>query len=69
MEVIVQDCDVSGEVAHSDPLLEHVSILHIDADPQHEPMVFCDEVSQARTKVLGQALKNSARMAMFSLLV
>ena len=46
-----------GEVPHGDPLLEHVPVLHIDSQPQLEPMVFRDEVQQARTKGLTQSVE------------
>ena len=46
-----------GEMPNGDPLLKHVTILHIDSQPQPEPMVFRDEVSQARTEGLTQAVQ------------
>ena len=46
-----------GEVPNGDPLLEHVPILHIDSQPHLEPVVFRDEVPQARTTGLAQAVE------------
>ena len=47
---------VRGQVAHCDPLMEHAPILHIDTQPQLEPVVFRNEVPQARTEGLAQVL-------------
>ena len=54
---------VSAEVPDGDTLREHVPILHLDSQPQLEPLVFRDEGSQARTKALARPSRNSARLA------
>ena len=46
-----------GEVPHGDPRLEYGSILHIESQSQLEPMVFRDELYQARTEGLAQAIE------------
>ena len=63
LEVVVQDCGVCGEVPHGDPLLEHVPVLHIYSQPDLEPVVFRDEVPQARTKGLTQSVEELSEAA------
>ena len=55
-EVFGKEGAVGGKVHHGDRLLL-LPILHIDSHPQLEPMVFRDEVSQARTVGLPQAIE------------
>ena len=49
-------------VPHGDTLLEHVPILHIGSQPQLEPMVGRDEVSQARTEGLARELSQAGEV-------
>ena len=57
LEVIVQDGGLCGEMANGAALIEHVPILHIESQPQIEPVVLRDEVRQARTEGLAQAFE------------
>ena len=54
---------MSAEVTQSDPLFEHMGVLHIESQPQLDPIVIRDEISQARTEGLAQAPRISARLA------
>ena len=49
---------MSGDVPNGDGLREPVPILHIDSQPQLEPMVFSDDVPQARIQGLAEALED-----------
>ena len=53
----MQYCSVRCEVAGGDALLENMPVLLIDAQLQLEPVVFHDEVPQARTEGLAQAVE------------
>ena len=52
----MQDGCVGAEVTQCDSLLEQVAILHIDSQPKLDAVVFRDEVSQARTEGISQAI-------------
>ena len=45
------------EVPIRDSHIDHVLILHIHSQPQHELMVFRDDVSHARTNGIAQAVE------------
>ena len=57
LEIVMQDAAVSGEVPDGDSLFEHMTVLHIDAQPHLEPVVFRDEVPQARTEGLAKGFE------------
>ena len=43
-------------MTHGDSLIKHAPILHIDPQPQLEPVLFRNEASQAPTEGLPQAI-------------